>query len=239
MTRGARLASLGATDLAFARSRVFADADPSIVKRCQILFRKEAFRRGTRIFGQDDHSQSVYIVASGFVRLSYLLDDGREMSVALVGAGELIGEEALLRADCRSFGATVVENCIVYRAPGEELAALFNRNAALAMNLARHVNQRYGEIGSVLEDLAQGRVRDRLLRALRRLASQCGEPSSTGQRLAVKLTHHEIATFVASTRETVTVGLAELSRAGAISRSPGSFTISIAPASQFAGTTLK
>jgi CRP/FNR family cyclic AMP-dependent transcriptional regulator len=216
---------LGPTELALRGNRLFADADPKAVQHCHSLFRKEPFRRGTRLFGQGDRVHSVYLVVSGFVRLSYLLDDGREMSVALIGAGELIGEEALLGTSLRSFGATAVNNCTVLRASGVALAALFNSDVTLAMNLARHMSLRYGEIGLVLEDLAQGRVRDRLLRALRRIAGQCGERSSSGQRIAVKLTHHEIATFVASTRETVTAELAVLTRAGDISRTLGSFTI--------------
>ena len=43
--------------------------------------------------------------------------------------------------------------------------------------------------------------------------------------IGVKLTHQEIATFVGSTRETVTVELAALMQAGAISRGPGCFTL--------------
>lgn len=171
-----------------------------------------SLRRGTELFAQDDNVEHVYVVLAGYVRLSFLLSDGREMSVGLVGPGEFVGEEALAEAERRPFSATVVERCTIFRARGESLSALFRADASLAMNLARHMSTRYAEMSAALEDIAQGKVRDRLLRALRRIAG-------------VKLTHHEIATFVGSTRETVTVELAALMRAGAISRSPGCFTV--------------
>ena len=217
----------GAAGSALVRNRLFTGADPEVVRRCQRLFKKETFRRNDQPFSQGDPSESVYLIASGFVRFSYLLYDGREVSVALTGPGDLIGEEALLGVRRRPFTATAVEACTVFRARGDRLAALFQTNATLAINLACHMSERCEEVGLALEDVAQGRVRERLLRALRRMATQCGERSSGGQRLAVKLTHHEIATFVGSTRETVTVALAELIQAGVISRSLGSFTISM------------
>jgi CRP/FNR family transcriptional regulator len=154
-----------------------------------------------------------------------LLSDGREMSVGLIGPGEFIGEEALADAERRPFSATVVQRCTIFRARGDSLSASFRADASLAMNLARHMSTRWAEMSAALEDIAQGKVRDRLLRALRRIATRCGVRADGGQRIAVKLTHHEIATFVGSTRETVTVELAALMRAGAISRRPGCFTV--------------
>ena len=205
--------------------RLFRNADAAIIERCEGFFESETLRRGTDLFAQDDHVEHVYVVLAGYARLSYLLSDGREMSVALVGPGEFVGEEALVGAERRPFSATVVERCTVFRARGDKLGALFRADAALAMNLAGHMSKRCEEMSGALEDIAQGKVRDRLLRALRRIAAQCGERSGVGQRIGVKLTHHEIATFVGSTRETVTLELAALMRAGAIMRGPGSFTV--------------
>jgi CRP-like cAMP-binding protein len=215
-------------ELSLAQSRLFSGADAGTLRRCQSLFRKKTFRRGSQVVSQGDPVRSVYFMASGYVRISYLRDDGQERSVAIVGAGEFIGEEALLGTARRPFSATVVEDCTVFRAPENELAASFNTNATLAMNLARHMSRRFGIMDST--ELAQGRVRDRLLCALQRIASQCGERSNRGQRISVRLTHSEIATFIGSSRETVTASLAELNRSGFISRSSGGlFTIHIAP----------
>jgi CRP/FNR family transcriptional regulator, cyclic AMP receptor protein len=205
--------------------RLFRNVDAASVERCEGLFEIATLRRGTEVFAQDDDVEYVYVVVAGYVRLGFLLSDGREMSVGLVGPGEFIGEEALAEAERRPFSATVVERCTIFRARAENLSALFRADALLAMNLARHMSARYAEMSAALEDIAQGKVRDRLLRALRRIATQCGVRTGGGQRIRVKLTHHEIATFVGSTRETVTVELAALMRAGAISRGPGCFTV--------------
>jgi CRP/FNR family transcriptional regulator, cyclic AMP receptor protein len=201
--------------------RLFRNADAARVERCEGFFEVETLPRGTELFAQDDQVEHVYVVLCGYVRLSILLSDGREMSVGLIGPGEFIGEEALADAERRPFSATVVERCTIFRAHAAHLGALFRADVSLAMNLARHMSTRYAEMSAAFEDIAQGKVRDRLLRALKRIAAQCGG----GQRIGVKLTHQEIATFVGSTRETVTVELAALMRAGAISRGPGCFTL--------------
>jgi CRP-like cAMP-binding protein len=205
--------------------RLFRNADAASVECCEGLFEVETLRRGAELFAQGDNVEHVYVVLAGYVRLSFLLSDGREMSVGLIGPGEFIGEEALVDTERRPFSATVVERCTIFRARGDCLSALFRADVRLAMNLARHMGTRCAEMSAALEDIAQGKVRDRLLRALGRIATQCGVRAGGGQRIGVKLTHHEIATFVGSTRETVTVELAALMRAGAISRSPGCFTV--------------
>jgi len=67
------------------------------------------------------------------------------MSVALIGLGEFIGEEALVGAEQRPFSATVVEHCIVLRARGDKLG-LFRAYAAHAMNAGRHMSARCEEM---------------------------------------------------------------------------------------------
>jgi len=93
------------------------------------------------------------------------------------------------------------------------------------MNLARYTSLRYAEIATALDNTVQGRVRERLLGALHRLAWQYGFRSAAGRSLAFKLTHTDIANLVASTRETVSLELAALTRMGSISRRNGKITV--------------
>ena len=87
--------------LRLAGHRLFRNADAAIIERCEGFFEAETLCRGTDLFAQDDHAEHVYVIVGGYARLSYLLSDGREMSVALVGPGEFIGEEALAGVERR------------------------------------------------------------------------------------------------------------------------------------------
>lgn len=207
------------------RSRLFLGADKRLIERCSALFAVRTFPRGRRIFYQEDSARFVRLISSGLVRLSYLLSDGHEISLAIVGAGDLVGEEALVGEPQRPLIATALEDCQTVSASGEDLARVFSEEPQLAMNLARYTSLRYSEISMALEETMQGKVRDRLLRTLRRLALQHGVISDGGRRIEIKLTHLDIATFVASTRETVSLELAALTRIGSISRGRGTITV--------------
>ena len=206
-------------------SQLFRGADKNVIERCSRLFAVRTFRRGRRIFYQEDSARFVHLISTGLVRLSCLLSDGNEISLAIVGPGDLVGEEALLGESLRPLIATALEDCETVSALGEDLARVLSEEPRLAMNLARYTGLRYSEIATALEETAQGTVRDRLLRTLRRLALEHGVISDGGRRIAIRLTHWDIATFVASTRETVTLELAALARTGSISRGRGTITV--------------
>jgi CRP/FNR family cyclic AMP-dependent transcriptional regulator len=67
-----------------------------------------------------------------------------------------------------------------------------------------------------MEDIAYARVADRLMHLFRRLAVDHGTPVADGVRIETRLTHADLATLIGSTRETVSLELSQLVRAGAL-----------------------
>lgn len=64
-----------------------------------------AVEPGSIVFIENEPSRFAYVVLSGSVRVSKLVQ-GREFVVAVLGAGEIVGEQSLL--DHKPYGATVV-----------------------------------------------------------------------------------------------------------------------------------
>ena len=54
------------------------------------------FRSGTRIIVQGDHSDTVFLVLSGLAKVTLDSPDGREMVLAVLGSGDLLGEFEVL-----------------------------------------------------------------------------------------------------------------------------------------------
>ena len=178
------------------RSQLFSGADEALLRRCSKLFSAYAFRKGRRLFFQGETSHFVHLISTGHVRLSCFYHDGHEISLAIVGPGDPVGEEALTGEARRRLMATALDDCTTLAASAESLIQIFNMEPALAMNLAKYASFRCSGVSVALEDAARGRVRDRLLRALRRLASEYGIASETGRQIGLRLTHADIATFV-------------------------------------------
>lgn len=200
------------------RSRLFADTADGRIDAAEPYFTVRAYRRGERVFDIEDPTRRVFLVKTGAVRIVRLTEDGRELTVAFLGPGELFGEEAIFDADAaRSTVAVVADDSLLCSISADDLLALIQVDPTLAFNVARLLNDRLTSSREQVEDVAYARVGDRIEHALRRLAERNGTVEPDGCiRLDVHLTHADLASMIGSTRETVTAELGELARAGRV-----------------------
>ncbi len=66
--------------------------------------------RGTVIYNKGDPASSLMVVLAGRVRISNVSADGKEVTLNMIGPGEIHGEFALLDGKPRSADATAVED---------------------------------------------------------------------------------------------------------------------------------
>ncbi len=77
----------------------------------------------------------------------------------------------------------------------------------LALKLLRVLSERLNEQNAMLEQLALGGIRDRVLFLLVKLSEQFGVAAGEYHRIDLPLTHRELANMIGATRESVTVVL--------------------------------
>ncbi|HTJ28454.1 MAG TPA: Crp/Fnr family transcriptional regulator [Candidatus Limnocylindria bacterium] len=192
------------------RNRLFAEATESEVARSEHLFTMCEMARGTHVFDQGDPTRVIYLVKRGAVRIARETEDGKDVTVALLGPGDLFGEETLFDAKPRTTNAIVVEDALLCQTRAEDLFALLSRDPALALNVAKVLSGQLDEARATMEDLAYAKVSERILHLLRKLAAEHGVPCAGGTRIDLRLTHADIASLVGSTRETVSLELGRL-----------------------------
>ncbi|HMD02350.1 MAG TPA: Crp/Fnr family transcriptional regulator, partial [Candidatus Baltobacteraceae bacterium] len=156
----------------------------------------------------------VYLVKRGKVRIARLTPDGKEVTVAVLGAGDIFGEETLFEQELRTTVAVCMEESLLCTAKADDLFALLSRDPQLALNVAKILSERLDEAASTMEDLAYARVADRIMHLFGRLLGEHGRETADGFVLDVRLTHADIASLIGSTRETVSLELSNLSKAG-------------------------
>ena len=196
------------------QNRLFAEATEAGVERSESIFTMCEMSRGTRVFDQGDTTRVVYLVKRGAVRIVRESEDGKDVTVALLGAGDLFGEETLFDDRPRATVAIVVEDALLCQARAEDLFALLAGDPALALNVAKVLSDKLGDARDTMEDLAHARVGDRIEHLYRKLAGEHGVPVPGGTRVELRLTHADVASLVGSTRETVSAEIAKLVEAG-------------------------
>jgi CRP-like cAMP-binding protein len=109
-----------------------------------------------------------------------------------------------------------MERLEALRIPRRRLEAAMVADGRLAVRLVAMLSKRVGDLERRMEAFltrpVESRVADFLVEASRRH----GIPDSRGVLIGVKFTHQEIASYVGSTRETVTLVLGDLKRRGLI-----------------------
>lgn len=174
-------------------------------------------RPGQIIIGHQDRTSDVFIVLEGTLRVELHSLNGREIILADVGLGELIGEFAALDDQPRSATVTAMNACMLACVPGEIFRTTVNGNPATAGWMARRLVRHIRLLTERLFELNALAVRNRLHCELLRLSLNAGV---AGNRAAIAPapTHVELANRIGSHREAVTRELQYLQAEGIIVR---------------------
>ena len=100
---------------------------------------------GTEIFKEGDPGNGLYLVKTGCVQISALIDSGERQVFSELAMGEMFGEMAVIDEQPRSAAATAAGDCSVYFVPGEFFLELLEACPAMALEMIRQISQRLRE----------------------------------------------------------------------------------------------
>lgn len=184
------------------------------------------FSRGAVIFREGDSCGSVHVLCSGRVKLSATSREGRTLILKIARAGEVLGLSAALAGQAYEVTAETVEPCRMKTIRRQALMDFLDRTPDASLRAARAVAQEYKAAFSEVRRLAlpataSGRVAGLLLEWSREQAPE----NAVNGRCMMTLTHEEIASMTATTRETVTRVLGQLKRDQLISIRGAALTV--------------
>ena len=166
--------------------------------------------KGAVIASPQETAEHAWVIGEGCVRLVRHMPEGRTLAVDLLGPGEIVGEMAILTGEPIPEGAEAMENVVLARLPISLLREFCGRNADLGFQLARRVGRRRMRIEARLADLAYASVPVRVARLLVQLSHRFGDGPPMQPRIAVRLTHQDIAELAGCSRETATRAIDQL-----------------------------
>ncbi len=175
--------------------------------------RTNSFQRKQNIYSVGDPPDAIYLIESGQVKVVQLSADGDEKIMGLYQKKDLFGEVCLCEKAKRNDQAIALQSTTVSSFSVKVVLELVARKPELALRLLMVFCARLVECHEEINALAFENVRERVVKELLRLSrSPGGQPESGGVRLAVSLTHQEIAQLANTTRETVTAIMNEFRR---------------------------
>ena len=171
---------------------------------------EKIFKKGDHIYVPEDHSDRIYFLVRGRVKIAVMGDADKEIIKAILSKGEVFGELALISDEKRNEFAIAMEEtevCIIHK---NDINSLFRERNALQSFFLKLFGSRVLETENRLESLVFKDSRSRIVEFLLDLAEKKGE--RVGFEIVVRkfLTHQEIANITATSRQTVTTVLNDL-----------------------------
>lgn len=176
------------------------------------------YKKGEIIYQPGDVDDRVYFIREGKVKLAYLDESGRKLTLAILGEGEIFGEMVLVGVRRREHLAQVLQDAIIHPIEREKFFYLIERKPWLALEIIQLFGRRARDLEQKLEDLIFKDIMTRLSRQLLRLIEEHGEETPEGTQISFKITHKELADLIGSARENTTSALNRLAREGILDK---------------------
>lgn len=171
---------------------------------------------GQVILLENDWGSSVYFILEGWVKIRTYNLDGKEVTLNVLGKGELFGEMAPLDEVPRSTDVITLVPTVIGNMPAHDFVHLLNTEPKSGIRLAQLIARRLRQVNRRLrlrESDSVSRVADVLLF----LADGQGKPGEQGIEIP-NLPHRELSSLSGLARETVTRVLSKLEKKGLIQR---------------------
>jgi CRP-like cAMP-binding protein len=158
----------------------------------------------------EQDSDKVFFLSAGRVKIGTYSNNGKEITKAILEAGEVFGELSLVGEENRRDFAFAMEDVEVCALTVEEMKGLIKDHSSLSLLMMRIMGYRVLEMEERLESLVFKDSRTRIVEFLVDLTNKKGERVGYEHVVRRFITHQEIANLTATSRQTVTTVLNEL-----------------------------
>jgi len=168
------------------------------------------FKKSEAVYVPKDLSDRIFFITEGRIKISVMNQDGKEITKAILGRGEVFGELAMLGEQQRHDFATALEDTNTCVVTLDELRGLMRERSEINLFFMRIFGGRQVEMERRLESLVFRDSRSRIVEFLVNLTKSKGQRVGLEWVIRKPVTHQEIANLTATSRQTVTTTLNDL-----------------------------
>jgi CRP-like cAMP-binding protein len=183
------------------------------------------FDSGEVVFREGDESDTCYVVRSGHARAVREHVDGRSITLANFGPGDIFGELAMFDDECRSATVEALDAIEVIAILGGDMRRLLREHPDIAVKLIAALGRRLRESNERLARQSFQTVQSRVASVLTQLVSAARAEGAGDGDVLITATQADLAQLAGSSRESASRFLAVLERAGIISQGRGKLTV--------------
>jgi len=171
--------------------------------------RKE-FVKGDIIYRRGEPGDTLMVVLSGRVKIANVNADMREVVLCFQGAGEVVGEMAVLYSKQRTADIVALEHTEGLVIPGRDLLAALTANPGAMIEMGQMLCEKLRTASAIIEDSTLA-MQGRAAKGLLRLANQHGRRMQDGSiHIDLMLTQDDLGRYLGLSRANVSRQLRQL-----------------------------
>jgi CRP/FNR family transcriptional regulator len=199
-------------------------ADDDLLQVAEVAVPRQ-FEQGEVVFREGDESDTCYIVRTGRTRAIREHPDGRSITLAQFGPGEIFGELAMFDDERRSATVETLEATELVAILGGDMRRLLREHADIAVKLLGSLGRRLRETNERLAAQSFQTVQSRVAGVLAQLVAAERAEGVGDRDVLITSTQADLAQLAGSSRESASRFLAVLERAGIITQGRGKLVV--------------
>jgi CRP-like cAMP-binding protein len=207
------------------RVPVFAELQPEDLRRVADVAVPRRFAAQQVIFREGDSSDTCYVVRRGHARAVRENVDGRSITLAHFGPGDIFGELAMFDDERRSATVETLDAVEAIAIAGSDMRRLMSEQNGIAAKLAIALGRRLREANERLARQSFQTVQSRVAGVLLQLVDQAQAEGAGESDVLIRITQADIAQLAGSSRESASRFLAVLERAAIVTQGRGRITV--------------
>src|SRR6266496_5265937 len=163
---------------------------------------RRVFEAGRNVMTIEQPGEAVYIILHGTVKI-HIEQGERDVILAIVGAGDMLGEMSLIDSVGRSASAVTLENSLLLWMDKITFNYMLDNFTPVARNLVKILSARVRLSDQLIQALATLDVNGRVARQLLAFAEKYGLSKDGSMQIRIVLTQGDIADLVGASRKRV------------------------------------
>jgi CRP/FNR family transcriptional regulator len=204
-----------------ARVPVFEQLGPPELGAVAVVAVPRRFSAGDVVFHEGDASDTCYVVRDGHARALREHSDGRQITLATFGPGDIFGELAMFDDERRSATVEAIDDIEVLAILGHDMRRLMRDHSEIAVKLAVSLVRRLRRSNERLARQSFSTVQSRVASVLIQLVEQAHTEGADAGDVSITATQSDLAKLAGSSRESASRFLAVLERAHVITQGRG------------------
>lgn len=179
---------------------VFKGMNESEIHLLQKVTRSREFQKGKFIFREGEHSETLFIVNEGLIKLTKTSAEGKEQIIRLLFPGDFFGLFALLKDEKHYVNAEALGKTVICSIDKKDFLKTMESNSEMSYRFLLALSDRLYEADESVGFLGLMEVEQRLARALLLFHDKMNAQNGT---FSLPISKKDLASFIGSTPESV------------------------------------